>query len=208
MKQRVITFGCSYTQGVALPDCPNSTCPPSSFSWPSVVAENLGRECINNGVGGSGNLEILWNILKFDYQDDDIVIPMWSHFEREHVFTPDGHMRLHFHESADEQSKEFAEHWLTVHSEHDHMTRNWMYLHYADCFFRSKNLKYYHLFHANFEFERIKNHPDFLKIHNVIDLDFTAIDVGSDNGHPGVKSHKKFGDDVFILINENFTINI
>jgi hypothetical protein len=72
---RLVAFGCSYTYGKDLEK-------PNQDSWPSVLAGLLNLECVNQSIVGAGNLEILWNILNFDFQDDDQVFIMWSHFTR------------------------------------------------------------------------------------------------------------------------------
>ena len=75
--KRIIAHGCSCTYGHSLEDCvdPVDTAlpgpAPSKMAYPQLIADTLGRECINASTPGIGNLNILRNILNFDYQEDD-----------------------------------------------------------------------------------------------------------------------------------------
>lgn len=76
-KKRFFAFGCSLT----------------SYSWPTwadIIAhsfEQNGKEAYNFGVAGSGYLGVLYNIMKADemynFTDDDLIIIMWSSWNRE-----------------------------------------------------------------------------------------------------------------------------
>lgn len=211
MSKRLITFGCSYTYGASLPDClifgPGLTTP-SKLAWPEKLAEKLGIECINKANSGSGNLEILWEILQFKFQAGDIVIPMWSHFSRDHIFTENTPLRINHHPSANEETKEVSKNWLNVHSEYDHNIRNWLYIHHANSFFKSINLEFYHIFYIDFVFDNLEKIPKFLKINNILDASFDSIDYGQDQSHPGIKSHELLSNKMFKLIKEKTLVDI
>lgn len=74
---RLITFGCSYAYGTGLPDCNNwmfnklHNLKPSKMGWASLLAKKLKVDCVNESFPGSSNTEILYNVLKFNYQPDD-----------------------------------------------------------------------------------------------------------------------------------------
>jgi len=220
MSGKLVTFGCSYTHGPWLPDTlVDPWKKPSNFAWPKILAILLKRECSNRAVGGSGNLEILWNLLNYTILDqDDIVVIMWSHFERDTVFTKEkelnqwpgttGH-RISHHYTAKPTTKELTNNWMRVHTEHDHNVRNWIYLHHANSFLKSINVKCYHAFHPTFMWEKLTTEkPSFLKLDNILEFQFNAIDVARDNSHPGVSSHIHFAKNIFNLIQTNQTINI
>ena len=219
MSGKLVTFGCSYAYGPWLLDTiapyPKN---PSKFAWPSILSMLLNLECNNQAIGGSGNLEILWNILKYDkFDTTDIAVTMWSHFERDTTFTEDvtlsnwpgstGH-RISHHDSADLITKELSNNWLKVHTDYDHNLRNWIYLHHANSFFKSINVKHYNVFHPNFVWEKLKTEkPKFLKLDNILQYPFNTIDLADDNSHPGGISHSTFAKNIFNLIQTNQTIN-
>jgi hypothetical protein len=91
IKKTLWTYGCSWTQGVGLKD--NSTFKnnqwedlnkASAYAWPNVLAKSINYNCVNNGHGGSSNLEIMHSILDTcqDWKAGDLVIVMWSYYER------------------------------------------------------------------------------------------------------------------------------
>jgi len=76
---RLVTFGCSYTQGIGLsPDMANpSTKEKSPLAWPQVTADLLGIECANMSEGGCSPKKVAYTITNFDFRPDDIVVVMW-----------------------------------------------------------------------------------------------------------------------------------
>ena len=86
MQNKLITFGCSHTEGYyfidGMGDIPsytqyynyhNGVFPPK---WPDILAEKLGLECINLGQGGAGNDSInrIFNLNLDLIQKNDIII--------------------------------------------------------------------------------------------------------------------------------------
>jgi hypothetical protein len=143
---------------------------------------------------------------------------MWSHFNRDVIFsTNEAHkewrgsagVRLSYHESAHIKIKELTHNWLKTHSEYDINIRQWIYIHHANEFFKSRNLKFYHVFFPNFEFSDLETKkPNFLKLNNIVPIELNAIDLAHDNSHPGEASHLKFGTDLFNAIQNKEFINI
>ena len=210
MTGKVVSFGCSYTVGESLSDNQLQYALTSKFAWPEICANLLKIDCDNKAVGGSSNLEILYAILKYDnFDPNDTVFVMWSHFDRDVIFTSSekgvwwgGNLwqwspgpRINQHPSAHIKVKELTHHWLNVHNEYDVNMRSWFYIHHANSYFLSKNLKFYHLFHPNTDFTNLLTvkKPNFIKLNNVVPLELNAIDSALDNAHPGEQSHLKFG---------------
>tara|TARA_B100000035_G_scaffold312040_1_gene322698 strand:+ start:3303 stop:3983 length:681 start_codon:yes stop_codon:yes gene_type:complete len=75
---RLITFGCSLTQGQALEENVEF----SKLSWPYVLANKLNRTCVNNGENGASAKRIWYNILETKFEPDDIVVILWTHMDR------------------------------------------------------------------------------------------------------------------------------
>ena len=84
---RLIAFGCSYTYGHGLEDChvePNNPgLSHSKLAWPSLLANMLNLEVVNCSNPGASNIHILWKLLNFKFNDDDLCVVMWSHFGRQ-----------------------------------------------------------------------------------------------------------------------------
>lgn len=80
------SFGCSFIFGTDLPDSlPGTEYPtPSQYSWPALMAKQLGWEYHCYARGGSGNLQILDRVLSHaasSTQDDFFVIG-WTFQDR------------------------------------------------------------------------------------------------------------------------------
>lgn len=94
-KQKLYTFGCSYTYGHGFPDCelrPGEDTP-SKFAWPHLLAEHLNLPYENLSSPGCSPMELsrrfLQNVDRFT--DNDIVIIVWPFFDRSCMFMSDGY---------------------------------------------------------------------------------------------------------------------
>lgn len=110
MRKRLVAFGCSLTYGDELSDCVNKTCGeslPSEYAWPSILAKDIDRECVNMGYMGASNSMIVRlvsrylydrnNLMEYDWinqpkryaarvKEDDIVVIQWTAFDRMEFF--------------------------------------------------------------------------------------------------------------------------
>jgi hypothetical protein len=101
---RLITFGCSYTQGIGLDGgtfkdhesyrSPHDAIlyiqPASEHAWPQLLADKLNLECVNLGRGGSSPKFILQMIKEFQFQPSDTVIIQWPAGSRRVVWAEEG----------------------------------------------------------------------------------------------------------------------
>lgn len=97
---RLITFGCSFTQGIGLDgggfmdhqyyrspqDAILYIKPASEHAWPLLLAEKLNLECINLGRGGSSPKFVFQMIKEFQFQPSDTVIIQWPNSHRKVVW--------------------------------------------------------------------------------------------------------------------------
>lgn len=193
---RLVAFGCSYTYGHGLPDChipPNLPGDqPSKFAWPQLIANELGYECLNLSEPGSGNFQILMNVLRTKFQPDDLVILGYSYFSR-----------FRFYRMADKVGKGYVlpqddpEHKnvLLQDSHFDHWDKNvywdnWLAIQHIELLLNSQQVK-------NFGFLNLppngfkKNKPDLIKLDNFLsDLRILHRDKALDHEHPGLESHE------------------
>ena len=86
---RLVTFGCSNTFGYALSDVwdykkniPIVDGPPSKYAWPQLLADKLDLECVNLGIPGASNKQIWHTIINTEFFETDIVIILWSWYNR------------------------------------------------------------------------------------------------------------------------------
>lgn len=180
---RVVTFGCSYTNGRYIAQ---------EQLWPSVLASLIKAPCLNRGVSGAGNLEILWNILNFEFKPTDIVFVMWSHFNRDHIFDEKKFIRIR---DADD---ELLRHWALTHSEYDVNIRNWLTIHHADLYIKQFS-KVYHILGGDKHLD-LASKPKYINIDTLLDLEFVNHDLAPDNSHPGRKSHEAIAKQIYNVV--------
>lgn len=205
-KQRLVVFGCSYTYGVGLEDCQDTIidgikipCPtPSKLGWPALVANKLDLDLVNMAWPGASNIEILYNILKFDFNIDDIVVIMWSHYARDLVF--DGFISIPLMRSrlAPWSSHEFTRKWIDQMTEEDFSVKTLIYMHHVCLFLNSKGVKYIHYPAAP---DDLDVYPvPHLKIENLYKDGIVWVDKATDNGHPGPKSNTIVANNIYDIL--------
>lgn len=194
---RLITFGCSFTYGSALPDdWPGSPPPhnkPSQYSWSKLLADKLGREIVNNGIPGAGNLEILQKILNTKFEKDDLVVTGWSHFDRFDFYTftdwttgekndPQKYRDVLLNQFYDDKA------WII-----NNNVKNWLSIHHASCYLKSIGIQQYNFNAITYNLHpipkiHIENFLTILGSDWIVDRcpDFTDVLPG----HPGVESQK------------------
>ena len=87
-KNRLISFGCSHTQGDALPDWHRENQPKSKYAWGEIASQELNIPTHDNqGHGGASNRHILYNILNYEFvPEKDIVAILWTYTHRRTIW--------------------------------------------------------------------------------------------------------------------------
>jgi len=195
--QRLIAFGCSNTFGHGLPDCftPETNGPgeePSKNAWPALLANRFKTTCINKGICGGSNVQILNSILNSSYQQDDVVIVMWADEDRDTVFTsPTDYVQLG-HWITDITKRDA---YLELNDPYNSIVMSWMYVHHAYLFLKHVGIKFYFLdasqnVHFYLNKPRYASYVEFLKSH----FRATAMPFPKalDNLHAGQAAHIEF----------------
>ena len=81
---RLISFGCSHTQGLGI--IKETYDLPCDSSWSGQLSKMLNLYHINNGKSAASNVEIHNRIRNFKFNKDDIVVVMFTYFTRGIVF--------------------------------------------------------------------------------------------------------------------------
>lgn len=192
---RLVAFGCSYTYGHGLPDChvppdhPGDK--PSKFAWPQLIANELHYECLNLSEPGSGNFQILMNVLRTKFNSDDLVILGYSYFSR-----------FRFYQMSDKISKGYIlpqydpEHKkiLLEDLNFEHWDKkiywdNWLAIQHIELLLNSQNIK--NLSFLNIPGGLKEAKPKLLKLDNFIN-NMKIVheeDKALDGAHPGLGSH-------------------
>ncbi len=199
---RLVTFGCSFVYGHALPDChipPNlPALTPSKLGWPNMVANKLGIECVNLANAGIGNLAIMMKVLTAELYPDDIVITAFSYFDRYfcHQFNDmsEGNATL--------INKDTPEHKRLIMSEIDepflkekYYWYNWLAIQHVELYLTSRNIK-------NFYFHGVQDGcqerpPSTLNLKNFWDMILIMDDYALDGRHPGMESNRLQAEQIY-----------
>lgn len=187
---RIICFGGSNTFGSGLDDPENA--------WPNVLGKLENCEIVNKSRAGSSNLEILYEILKFNFQPDDKAVILWVPPYRDYMFDPEQQMGAWVDDS------ELKTNWMLAHSNKDLVMRNWFYISHANDYLNNNKIVFINSAETIRDLNKYK--PKFkLPILSDIKMDRIKFfgDKASDNVHPGIKSHIKIATKFSTLLHEH-----
>ena len=210
--KRLVTFGCSLTQGQHL-EKDNEH---SKLAWPFLLGQKLNLPVINKGRNGSSVKRIWWDIVNFNFDKSDIVVILWTHFDRWCVINEPGSKdwnknpshsidwdipfefskqdydnydeatNIH-HRSINGQSKAWYRYF---HKEYD-MTQNaYLHINHADFYLKNKVKHVFHLKASQPDRVADFNETSFLKTD--IDKMRYHFPPALDNLHPGIEFQEEY----------------
>lgn len=194
---RLIAFGCSYTWGVGLPDVyPVTGNTPSKFAWPALLSTMLDRELCNEAIGGSGNAEIFDKILRYQFEPDDLVMIMWSHFVRYDSFTINSNYTQH--RRTGWSLKNIDD--LGIH--HHNAYKNYITMQHCGLLLLNKGIKSFSFIGFTDDTDQYPV-PNFITIPNSLTITENYwIDRALDNSHFGEKSQAKLANILYNRITQ------
>ena len=209
---RLVVFGCSHTYGEGQIDCLNYTTDdgermaenPSQYAWPAVLARELNiEEVINLGRPGASNRYIANKILDTPIQKDDIIVILWTEFNRTTVYPSSENawaVAKNIHPNQkDKMSKMY---YKFIHHPYNSFLESVEYMNLAN--YKLKKHRNVFNFKADFNSKESGNKgaPDFayeFPKWNKVDLinqSLHYIDFATDGDHPGIESHKLIARDM------------
>jgi hypothetical protein len=203
-KNRLIAFGCSFTYGAGLPDCfdqkhQHHGPTPSKLGWVQLVADKLNLTAHNMGVPGASNLEILYNVLQFEFKKTDTVIIMWT-FPNRDLFFKKYSFKYRVQQLGLWCTDKLSIRWMKSLDEYDQGVKSWINIHHADVVLKQAGVNYLHI--PSHPRELIRYRPKFINIDN-LDLDgLIHVDVGLDP-HPGIESNKLTAEKIYNILCKN-----
>jgi hypothetical protein len=209
---RLVAFGCSCTWGEALPDTIKYThrsygAPPSIMAWPQVLSNKLNLKCVNKGIAGASNKEILDSILNFKFKPTDKVYILWTYCYRDCTFVkpnelperitlPDVSLTHRFLNSK--KNKLYAKYMF---NEYNSFTESHMYANHAKLYLDKKGIENTHMvfmFKHNDINQCWFNKFDAPKWNNVKFLKLRFItDYADDDSHPSIRSHAELAQQIY-----------
>lgn len=89
---QIVTYGCSFTHGMGLPDQVDYNDPefsPSKYAWPAVLEKFLGVPVTNRGRAGASMKYISHQIVQEvkEHSETTLVLVMWTFWHRHAILT-------------------------------------------------------------------------------------------------------------------------
>ena len=196
---RLVTFGCSFTYGAGLEDTYEFKPGPSVYAWPNITATELNVECVNKGIPGIGNKEILHHIQSFEFQKDDIVCILWTYQNRWCILKQDDDKIVRFISRATTKLAKF--YFQMMHDPYDIWLDSFTRMNFAKLYLDHKGITNLHFaINSNLN-EKIPNWS-LVNFENIYMDDYRFKHrLGLDDAHPGELAHREFGMDVANIIN-------
>jgi hypothetical protein len=200
---RLVTFGCSLTFGMNLDDNYPKNAFPSKFSWPVKLAKLLDIPITNKGILGASNKEILYTLLNYNFNVDDIVFVLWSHYDRHCIIEENTVESL----GAWQQNKRSRLFFKQLWNFYDRKIESYFYYNFAHLYLQEKNIKHVFLVPQKdyLDFDLEWNLVNFL---NIFFQDLRYLyPFAKDKHHPGIEAHKIFAEEIYYKykINDFYT---
>lgn len=193
---RLVAFGCSYTYGHGLADCHIPPNLPGKFAsnlaWPSLLANQLNVDVVNCSNPGASNIQILWKLLNFKFEINDICTVLWSHFGRSPF------SKLEYDSSLIKWS-EYDKSVIRVLPNLDQnniVIRNYISIHHAYLFLQTNSIPHRFMIGPSDAFVYMQ--PD-IEIPTLIKKSFRdfSCDKALDLSHPGPITHEKIAKEFY-----------
>ena len=199
---RLIAFGCSFTFGDGLPDCWDHRSKfagefHSILSWPNKLGALLEIPIVNVSEPGASNKQIWNSIVNFKFQNDDIVVVLWTNLERHCLIGNNNKITKFGNWDKTGLSKKYFKMFYDYHNlkNNFHLCSN-----HCKFYLDSLNIKNYHLTSQ-------KKHIEDMPKWNIVNFlpifmnHFREIfPLALDGSHPGVEAHAAFAEKLYSLI--------
>lgn len=200
MISRLVVFGCSHTEGQFLPDWQSSVADSptkySPYSWAALLGKHLDVPVDNKGRGGNSNHEILIDVLNYNFQPNDLAVICWSYPERSILFTDKTPRQLE--RSRDLLDRDSNDLFYRAHDLYDLEVRTIEHINYAKLYLDSKVVR-----HQMSWIQKVEAANTNVAAPDTSTFPFFRIvDLGTDNNHPGIVSHKEFFDQIVKTLND------
>ena len=213
---RLITFGCSFTQGIGLDglnhkahlyyDSPRESVlkiqSASKDAWPHLLAVKRGLECINLGRGGSGPKYVFQMIREVKFQKTDIVVIQWPSPARYIIWKEDNESEIGSYLSVEPHHIGCNDFYRKYYTDFDAQYNNAVLIESTHTYLKDKCDQLYSV-SANYEMYKNKilsnSFPILSEVGRFFDRYNNPEDTCND-GHPGKSYHVSFAEDMEKII--------
>lgn len=181
--------------GVGLPDSPPGSKTPSKFCWPEIVARELGLKCVNKSASGAGNKRIWYEISKFKFKPNDLVLILWSFPNRYTVINSSSDIKNLHHNNDDNLSNAYYE---NLYDSYDSKIMSMLFVDHANRLLNDQGINFFQMT-VKKRYWYIFGKHSYLPI--TMDAYETLYPRASDNDHAGVDGHRAFAIDLLKMLN-------
>jgi hypothetical protein len=183
---RYVHFGASLTtgQGLEQGECYTEVLSTLTGCPSTVVAEP-----------GASNLQILHDILDFDFKSGDCAVLMWVPVNRDLLFDSTGNQTV-----GSWQSTELSRNWILTHTEHDLSVRTWYHIHHAQQYLQNQGIQYLNI--ASYTRPLEPYRPRYFHDLELLDSNiaqYKALHGLTSDGHPGAGAHRLLAERILEL---------
>ena len=198
MEHKLVTFGCSYTQGIGLEEHITSYSQrgtTSQYAWPQLLANQLQYKCENHSQGGIAPNTVMTFMREQTFNPTDIVVIQWPDFARRGFFSS-ADMRL----DIGPHHEEYEEYYKHYYSDYDALLQFSFYVSYVEKIIKPQvaQLIQCSLF-SEFELAAINYQPEWqYLVHDYVSADERDIvEQCEHDDHPHRKYHVTFADRLY-----------
>ena len=202
---RLIALGCSNTYGHGLPDCiilpyePGEI--PSKLAWPNHLAKLMNIDSvINLAWPGCSNKYILHSALNFEFDQNDLVVALWTFKDRTGIFQNSSEYEMIASWNNTKYSRKYMKNY---HNQYDNDFQNIVYINYFYLYAKQKGLNYYY---GSLEDRNSKVYKNMFFDDKFVDLDFQKhrkkYKTALDGSHMGVEGHLDWAKEWYQFIKE------
>ena len=213
---RLVTFGCSHTYGEGQIDCLNSQGPngvgmadkPSQYAWPTLLGKMLDKKVVNLGRPGCSNRYISQQILNTTIEKDDIIVILWTEFNRTTIFPTESielaKVATNIHPTKNTRVSRSYYKW--IHNPYNSFLESLEAVNLANYALQ----KHRHVYNFKADFASGRNigalddayeYPKWNKV-TLINQSLHYVDLAPDNAHPGPESQKLIARDMLKYVKE------
>lgn len=215
---RIFAYGCSFTYGEGLKDCwvpegekigkitgPSKGPYPSAFAWPQLLSNRMELDVVNKSIPGCSNKYIWHEIMNANLNSNDIVVILWTHFNRNCVFENKIKNKRALvsdinnkHQPRDNQ-RFSAYYYKIMHEDYDAAIENYLKINFTKHHLDSLGIKNYHFcLSRNLSYE--------IPSWNTVDIKFVELNyelpLAVDNLHPGELAQVELANEMYDFIHK------
>jgi len=195
---RLVTFGCSLTQGYGIE---TQTLQVSDKAWPSILGKLLNCEVLNYGRGGSSCKEVHWTLLNHKFKLGDFVIMLWPQTYGRWCVIGRKTIRKYLLSNINDTT---AQQWFDSHyHREDSLIDLHQRIQHAHWYLNQQNIKNYHAY---------TNRLGHMKKYSWFDVDMLRLDMKQlrarhptckfeGDPHPGEECHEAYAKELYTYLN-------